>query len=472
MLTFIFDPHQHSPLYQQLYHFIRREIEGGTLLPQEKLPSKRKLSAHLKVSQNTVAAAYDQLAAEGYIEARPRSGYYVCALTDVLPEVFKKGPAIPNPVTPPAPAPGFLYDFVTNTVDASVFPFPTWARISREVLSEKNEKLLRAVDPRGYYPLRQAICDYVRQYRGVKATPDQIIIGAGSEYLLGLLVQLLGRNKLVAMEDPSYNKVYRVLSSNGAAIHLLNLDDDGIQVEALEASGASVVHLTPSHQFPLGIVMPIRRRMALLKWAAAAPGRYIIEDDYDSEFRFEGRPIPALQGLDSSDHVIYMNTFTRSLAPSMRISYMILPPGLLSTYCANYSFYSSTVTRFEQHTLHRFMADGYFERHLSRMRKTYKARRNALLAAIAALPMAQAITVSGASAGLHLLLTFHNGMGEAELVRRAKTVGVRVYGLSEYYILPPDHLPAPTIVLGYASFNTESIQKAVVLLGQAWAAKD
>ena len=272
------------------------------------------------------------------------------------------------------------------------------------------------------------------------------------------------------MENPNYNKVYKVIKSNGADVSLMSLDDDGVSVESLKYSGAEILHLTPSHQFPLGIVMPVGRRMALLKWALESPDRYILEDDYDSEFRFSGRPIPALQGLDTADKVIYFNTFTRSLAPSMRISYMILPERLLHSYCEDFSFYSSTVPRFEQHTLHQFMEGGHFERHLSRMRKIYKVRRNKMLACIRSLPMADKIEITGENAGLHLLLKFEPPYTEKALVEHAKAAGIRVYGLSEYYIEPEARMPRNVIVMGYASFTEEEIESAVALLGHAWSA--
>ncbi|MEG2418143.1 MAG: PLP-dependent aminotransferase family protein, partial [Eubacterium sp.] len=281
MLTFVLKNDHYEPLYRQLYQQIRREIMAGNLKTGEKLASKRQMAEHLKISQNTVAAAYDQLVAEGYIEARPRSGFYVTPLEDVLPDTPVSAPPSLDGDYMPDKKEQWEYDFVTNTVDASCFPFPTWAKISRQVLSEEDGALLKAVDPRGYYPLRKAIVDYVHQYRGVRCTPEQVIVGAGSEYLLGLAVQLIGRDQLYAMENPNYEKVYRVLQSAGVSVSPISLDQEGLSITHLRESGASVVHTTPSHQFPLGIVMPLRRRMALLKWAAEERGRYILEDDYD-----------------------------------------------------------------------------------------------------------------------------------------------------------------------------------------------
>ena len=466
MLTLVLDPTRDIPLYQQLYRFIRHEIETGRMTTGNRLPSKRKLAAHLKISQNTVTTAYEQLIAEGYIYAEPKRGYFVSAFETRLLRDSAQPKTAPDPKLFHVEQ-SYRFDFKTNTVDATDFPFPLWAKISREVLHNEDGNLLEAVDPRGYAPLRQEIADYVHRYRGVNCSPDQIVVGAGTEYLIGLIVQLLGLNKTFAVENPNYNRVYKVIGKSGAHVELATLDENGVLPEALEALGVDILHLTPSHQFPLGIVMPVGRRVALLKWAEAAPGRYLIEDDYDSEYRFAGRPIPALQGLDTSGRVIYLNTFTRSLAPSMRISYMILPRPLMTIYNRDFSFYSSTVPRFEQHTLHRFMTAGYFERHLTRMRKLYKLRRNAILSALHALPCAGRLTISGENAGLHLLIGLE-GAEEQAMVQAARAAGIRVYGLSEYCIRPDPDLPKNVVILGYASFTPEEITKAIALLGQAW----
>jgi GntR family transcriptional regulator/MocR family aminotransferase len=467
MLTILLDRNSVVPLYRQLYDGLRQEIITGGLATGEKLTSKRQLALYLKISENTVAAAYEQLEREGYIESQPRVGFFVAPLADVLPRMpdhpEKSSEELFELETPRR----WRYDFLTNTVDPRCFPFPTWAKLSRQVLSEGDEELLKAGDPRGYLPLRQAIAHHVHQYRGVNCTADQVIVGAGSEYLLSLVVQLIGRDATYALENPNYPKVYQVLKASGAALKPILLDDEGLSVDTLKASGATVVHTTPSHQFPLGMVMPLRRRMALLQWANASPGRYIIEDDYDSEFPFEGRPIPALQGLDSWQRVIYFNTFTRSLAPSMRISYMILPAGLLKRYYARFGNYSSTVSLFEQHTLERFMRTGAYEGHLRRMLRIYDGRRRVLLDAVRALPMAEKITVDGEKTGLHLLLRVA-GQDEEVLVAKAAQHGIRIYGLSQYYIAPSKDRPRDCVILGYAGMDTAVIPKAVAALGRAW----
>ena len=463
MLTYHLDPQSKTPLYEQLYRAIRADIMSGALAGGERLPSKRKLAANLRVSQVTVETAYGQLLAEGYLVSEPRRGYFVQRQLAV--------PAAPSPapVAAPAqaaPADGCRYDFRTNIVDTGCFPFSVWARLSRSVLSEYSDRLLQAADPCGAIELRVQIARYLHDFRGINVSPDNILVGAGSEYLMHLVIQLLGRERIYALENPGYRKLYQIFAANGAAVRPLPLDKSGLRADALTASDASVVYLTPSHHFPLGTVMPAARRMEILRWAAAGD-RYIIEDDYDSEFRYASRPIPALGELDRAGRVVYVNTFAKSLSPGLRIGYLVLPDALMARYRERFSLYSSTVPSFDQQTLAAFLRTGGFERHISRSRKLYQARRDALMAALdrelAALPH----EVSRSEAGLHLLLHMRCGLRERELIERARDAGVRVYGLSAYY-MPPVQPPRATLVLGYAGLTAQQIDEAAALLRQAW----
>ncbi len=466
MLTYHLDPHSKTPLYEQLYRAVRADIMSGTLAGGTRLPSKRQLAANLRVSQITVETAYGQLLAEGYIVSEPRRGYFVQKQLAAPAQAQAPKAAAPHPHT--APADDCKYDFRTNIVDNGCFPFATWARLSRSVLSEYSDRLLRATDPCGAAELRGQIARYLYDFRGINISPDNILVGAGSEYLMHLVIQLLGRDRVYALENPGYRKLYQIFSDNGAAVRPLPLDKSGLRADALAASDASVVYLTPSHHFPLGTVMPAARRMEILRWASAAPGRYIIEDDYDSEFRYASRPIPALGELDHAGRVVYVNTFAKSLSPSLRIGYLVLPDALMARYHERFSLYSSTVPSFDQHTLAAFMRTGGFERHISRSRKVYQARRDALMTALdrelADLPH----EVSRSEAGLHLLLHMRNGMLERELIERASAAGVRVYGLSAYYT-PPVKPPKATLVLGYAGLTEQQINEAAALLRQAWS---
>ena len=464
MFTPILDSSGSRPLYEQLYRYIRDEIEAGRLAAGERLPSKRALAAHLKISVVTVEGAYGQLQAEGYLRSEPKRGFFVQAVQE---EHRPPAPAL-RPEEPARPRPAPDYDFSTSGVDVSLFPTSTWARLMRQVLSGRADALLSSPHPQGAPELRRAIAGHLYRFRGIRADPRQIVVGAGSETLLGFLVQLLGREGGYGVEDPGYAKPHRIFTSCGAVVRPIPLDGQGLRVDVLGERAVRVVHVTPSHHYPLGIVMPVARRQALLRWAAADPGRYIIEDDYDSEFRFSGRPIPALQSLDGGERVIYLNTFAKSLAPSLRMSYMVLPPHLLEKWRRDFWFYSSTVPAFGQYALAAFMEGGHFERHLNRSRTRYKARREALLAAARETGLTGAGTFSGGDAGLHLLLWMDRRWTEGELVDRAAAAGVRVTPLSACDLTPPAPDRPPALILGYTRIAAEDMAPALRRLKDAW----
>lgn len=461
MLTYMLDASARTPLYEQLYRLIRRDITTGVLKGGERLPSKRRLAEHLEISRITVETAYSQLLAEGYITAEPRRGYFVQQAL-----IMPQHPAAPARPLPQADPPArFRFDFKTNTVDIDCFPFSTWARLSRTVLTDYADRLLHEPPPQGVAELRTAICRYLLDFRGLEVPEEQVIVGAGSEYLLHLLIRLLGCSRPYALENPGYRKLYQIFEANGAAVCPVGLDAGGLRADHLRDAGA--VYLTPSHHFPTGVVMPVPRRMQLLQWAAERPERYLIEDDYDSEFRYSSRPMPALKELDRLDRVIYLNTFAKSLAPSLRIGYMVLPAPLMARFRERFSLYSSSVPAFEQHTLARFLESGAFERHISRSRNVYKGRLDALLSALQQSPLAPFLEIHGAEAGLHILVHVKNGLCEEELLQRAEAKGVRVYGLSAYYA-PGTRPEQATVILGYAGIASENFREAVQLLSEAW----
>ena len=447
-LTAALDSASRVPLYQQLYRSLAGEIRSGALPAGTRMPGKRSLAEALGVSVNTVDGAYQMLAAEGYLASRARSGFYV--------QEYPALPGRPEPPAAPAPAaapagPPVQYDLSTGGVDTRLFPFRTWARLQKELLYTSPQLLARG-DPRGDIQLRQALAGYLEEYRGVRCTPGQIVVGAGIEYLLSLLAPLLPGP--AAVEDPGYPRARQVLENSGRPCRLIPVDEGGLSVADLAASDAAVCYVTPSHQFPTGVTMPAPRRAELLGWAAAAPGRYIIEDDYDSEFRFDTRPLPSLQGMAGGDGpVIYLSTVARSLAPGIRIAYMVLPRSLLPAWQERYSLYSATVGRFEQQTLARFIQEGYFTRHLARSRMTYKARRNALAGALTEAfgPKAR---LSGLHTGLHLLLHLAGPVpSDQALVRAARQAGIRLAALSGYSMASPARCPSGTLVLGYGALE-------------------
>lgn len=446
-----------APLYDQLYRHIAGAIQSGALSPGARLPSKRRMCALAGVSMSTVETAYSLLAAEGYVLAKPRSGY-VCA--DLLPPA--PGLAVP-PAGAADPAPSrWVYDCSTSAVDVSAFPFSSWARITKEAVYE-NPGLLQRGHPQGDEPLRTALASLLAQYRGVRCDPDQIVVGAGADYLLSLLLQLLPEQRAVALEDPGYPAAYAAAILHGRQAVPVPVDGEGMSPEALADSDAGLAYVTPSHQFPLGVTMPAGRRSRLLHWAASAPDRWIIEDDYDSEFRWSSRPIPAMQGLDRAGRVVYLGTFSRSIAPAIRAAYLILPRPLLERYRSTFSHGACTVSRFEQESLRRFLVQGLYGRHLRRTGNLYRKKCALFTGALSGIP---GVSITGAEAGLHFLLTLPR-FSEEELVERAAEKSVRVHPLSRYCHAVP---PRPsTVVLGFAGLSEEELRETAELLKEAWA---
>ena len=455
-LTTALDPASAVPLYEQLYRSLAAEMRAGTLTAGTRMPGKRRLAAELSVSVNTVDTAYQMLAAEGYLTARERSGFTVQEYL-ALPQGVQPPTAHPAPPAehPADTAPPVQFDLSTRGVDPGLFPFRTWARLQKELLYSSPE-LLTNGDAQGDLALRQALADYLAEYRGVQCGAHQVVVGAGLEYLLGLLAPLL--HGTAAVETPGYPRALQVLENTGMRCCCLPVDEGGLSLDALDRSGAAVCYVTPSHQFPTGVTMPAGRRAELLHWAARRPGqRYIIEDDYDSEFRFDTRPLPSLQGMAGADGpVVYLSTCSRSLAPSIRIAYMVLPVQLLPAWRAAYRLYSSPVSRFEQQTLARFINEGYFTRHLARERVAYKARRDALVRALNAAFAPGELRFSGLHTGLHLLAALRDAPPDAALRAAAEAEGVRLSLLSDYDLTGSARGLAGTLVLGYGSLADDA----------------
>lgn len=460
-LTISLDTRSRIPLYEQIYDYIKTDIQSGRIPYGEKLPSTRFLSKHLEVSRSTVELAYEQLLSEGYIESVPYKGFFVAQID----ELYHLKKDKPKPQRERKEAHRYRYDFTPNGVDLKSFPYNVWRKLSKDILLDDRTELFRSGDSQGEYGFRSAICSYLYQARGVDCTPDQIIVGAGSDYILMLLGMILGMDHTIAFEDPTYKQAYRMEGGMSYNRVPISMDKNGMKVTELEKSGADIAYVTPSHQYPTGVVMPIRRRMELLKWACEAQGRYIVEDDYDSEFRYKGKPIPALKGYDVNDKVIYLGTFSKSIAPAIRLSYMILPKPLLQAYDQKARFVNSTVSKVDQLIVQKFIEEGYYERHLNKTRALYKSRHDVLIEELR--PMADICTISGENAGVHLLLTFQNGMAEEELIDRAARADIRVYGLSDYRIKENCEKKA-TILLGYANLTEDQIREAARLLRDCW----
>ncbi|PKM38665.1 MAG: GntR family transcriptional regulator [Firmicutes bacterium HGW-Firmicutes-9] len=456
------DKSTNIPIYLQLYEYFKREITDGNLRENDKLPSKRHLANHLQCSLNTVQAAYNQLLDEGYILSKARSGYFVTIVENISPtadlDKLKE--------TSEDSGLNLPYDFSLHGIDENGFPIRIWRKLCNTIICRENNELFRESNLQGLFRLRSSIASYLHDARGVICSAKQIVISSGTEYLLQLLIQLFEHDYVYAIENPGYEKFALLFSSNRARFVPVQVEADGIDVEQIEKSSAQVVCITPSHQFPLGSVMPINRRIRLLNWAYSAPERYIIEDDYDSEFRYIGKPIPSLQGLDSEGRVIYIGSFSKSLSPSLRISYMVIPPELMERYLWKMSFSICSAPVLEQEILHRFIDNGYYDRHLNRMRKLYRQKREVMVNTIQ--QMMPNTAIIGANAGLHLVLKVNNGMSEDNLIERAKIEGVQVYGISSYFYDTPPARYHDVVALGFAALEETEIVSAITLLRKAW----
>lgn len=452
-------------LYQQIYEHIRQEIREGKLLAGERLPSTRSLAEYLQVARSTVDYAYDQLLSEGYIEAKPYKGYFVCRLEGIF-TMEQREMTEPEVTRPDSEEDGAQaqIDFSPYGIDMTGFPFGVWKRITKNILNDSNSELFAQGEPQGDYDLRMTISRYLHSSRGVNCRPEQIIVGAGNDYLLLLLEKILGRHVGIAMENPTYKRAYRIFQSFAYRIYTVDMDDKGMRADKLLELPVRAAYVMPSHQYPTGAVMTIGRRAELLRWAEKEPDRYLIEDDYDSEFRYRGKPIPSLQSSDKRGKVIYIGTFSKAIAPAIRVSYMVLPESLLEVYRRDCSFYSCTVSRIDQRILNEFIRDGYFERHLNKMRMHYRAKHDLLLAELE--PFKKAFTISGEDAGLHLLLTAKGAVTEAQLLSAATEAGVKVYGMSENMV--ETDAPKATILLGFGSVSETDMKEGLHRLQKAW----
>lgn len=463
-------------LYEQIYEHIREEIRKGNLLQGERLPSARFLSDYLQISRTTVDMAYGQLVAEGYLIAKPKSGYFV---GDVR-ELYNTGTA-DQPAEARLPQgekkPEWRFDFSPTAIDMSQFPYATWKKITKNIMVDARSRMFALGEPQGDIELRGTICRYLHGSRGVNCGPEQIIVGAGNDFLLLLLEKVLGRHMHVAMENPTYIRAYKIFRSFAYPISLIPMDDKGMRVDKLEESGAKLAYVMPSRQYPTGISMPIGRRMELLRWAGKEEGRYLIEDDYDSEFRYKGKPLPSLQASDRLGRVIYIGTFSKAIAPAIRVSYMVLPYPLLERYRRECGFFSSTVSRIDQTILNEFINDGYFERYLNKMRKLYRTKHDFLLGELR--EFERDFTVSGENAGLHVLLTDQRGRSEAALEQAAAEADIKVYTMGAFRMeeeteeggsrTEEEMQGTPAVmILGYGGLTTEEIGQGISALKKVW----
>ncbi len=436
--------------YYSLYREIRSDILRGKFKEGERLPSKRALAGELGVSVITVQLAYDQLLAEGYIRSKERSGYFVEPVTAYVP-----APVTVNAKRKPdkelcAP-PQTQTDLTRGSAPVNMFPFSVWARLMRGVLSDCGEHLLERVPCNGDSQLRAAIANELYRNRGIDADSENIVIGGGAEHLYGVIVQLLGRDRLFAVENPGYGRISSTYNLNGAKCIPVTVRERGMDLTELKKSRADAAHVSPSHQFPTGAVMPVSERTQMIEWAA--DGKIIIEDDYDSEFRLTGKPLQSMYSL-CPDRVIYMNTFSKSLAPSMRMGYMVLPDYLAKRYKELFGQSANIVPLFEQKTLAAMIDGGHFERHVARLRNHYREVRRLLLEILTKI---KGCEVLDTGSGLHVLARFPAAGGDGNIKAEAEKRGVKLKCLTDYLLAPVQGMENYAVI-NYSSLTADTLK--------------
>ena len=461
MLTYDFEKVD-GPIYEYLYNCIKKDIFSGILKPGEKLPSKRTFAKNNGISTITIQNAYDQLISEGYVYTLPKKGYYVAKIEGIA-KSLPKNKVKYNINIPQSEA--YEYDLSGNGINADNFPFSIWNRISREVMSNYQKELMTISPASGVKELRKAISEHLKSFRGMLIDPDQIVIGAGTEFLYGQIVQLLGNDRSYGIENPGYKKLETVYKQLHARCSFLSMDNEGVTLESLKSSRTEVAHICPNHHYPTGITMPASRRYEILGWANSSEGRYIIEDDYDSEFRLSGKPIPTLFSIDANEKVIYMNTFSKSLSPTIRISSMVLPVHLANLFYQKMGQNSCTVSNFEQYTLAEFISKGYFEKHINRMRLYYIRQRKKIIETINESAAGKHCEILESDSGLHFLIKIDTKLTDKEMLTKLKRKGIKIKALSDYFF-DESHEKQHLFIINYSNLDENAAQKALEIIGE------
>lgn len=465
-VMFILDNKGRQPLHDKIYHQIKDKILTGELPSGTKLLSIKSLSMELSVSRNTVEYAYQQLTAEGYIHSKPRSGYYVSLLDpEIRPASLSHTGTLPQEVF--AGGKKYSFDFHPACLSPDSFPVNLWRTLYIDCLKENTEQLALYSHPQGDYALRCQIQGYLARSRGVVCNPEQIILCSGLQDSLSIIASILkGNHSIFAVEDPGHFIPKIVFRNHSFSLTAVPVNSDGLDVEFLQKTNSTVVYVTPSHQFPLGYVMPVANRLKLIEWSETSGG-VIIEDDYDSELRYSGKPIPALQGLHPEGNIVYVGTVSKVLSPALRVSYMVLPYRLLTVYHKQFGdYYSTNVSLLEQRTLNKFMQQGYWERHLRKMRTVYRKKHDVLIQSLHQ-HFGSHVHIIGQGSGLHLVIELvDNSLTEQELIKRAQAKDVRLLPLSGTYL--QNSSGNPQIMLGFGSMSSHEIDRGIELLYQAW----
>ncbi len=465
-----------EPKYIYLYKCIKNDILSGKLKPGERLPSKRTMAQQHNLGVVTVANCYEQLLSEGYIISYERSGYYVEELSELpfktakidISAERKKQKERTEPHVDMLPVDNteekeYQFDFKANRASLDLFPRATWNHLMRKTLYQEDDSLYTTPPYNGLLILREAIAQYLEDERGMSVDPSQIIIGAGTEYLYGRLTYLFGRHSIFGFEDPGYRNLAAITESFGNMCRFIPSDENGLRVDLLDDSGVDIVHVSPANQFPTGRTMPVKRRAELTEWVGLVKKRYIIEDDYDSEFRYRGRYIVPMFADGADEKVIYMNTFSKTMLPSLRISYMVLPKALVERYRETVSFYSCTVSSFEQYTLAHFISEGYFARHINRLKNYYRKIRLSLIKAVQESKLGDISEIIEHNAGTHFLLDVRTKLSSREIRSAAQKADINLRMYSDYCISVPKELDR-AIVVNYAGVLEERIPEMVARL--------
>ena len=460
MLGFVIQFNAKKSKYIQLYQHIKQEIHQGTLVEGTQLPSIRSLSETLSISKSTVENAYGQLIAEGYIESKPKKGYYVSALDSYFFGVMEgqKTRQVPEMMAPDnrANEEDAMVIFDTDGIERNLFDFNIWKKMLTKVIEYDTDALISYGDVQGEYELRKEIVRFIHESRGVKCTPHQIVVGAGVQSLFVILAALLRESQdTIAFESPGFYKGATLFEDFGFKTIEVPVKAQGINLDILMSSGAKLAYISPSHQYPTGSTMPINNRLKLLKWASEK-NAYIIEDDYDSILRYEGVPIPSLQGLNNGKNVIYVGAFSKLLLPSIRISFVVIPLSLMDAYDKMKKRYSQTVSKIEQLALAHFMNEGYFDRHIRRIKKWYGKKNQRLIEALKNRENAK-FSIIGKSSGLHIMFSFEQQIDVLGLSNKMKRYGIKFDEAGDFE-------GKKIAVLSYSGLEDSAIEQVVEMI--------
>ena len=469
------------PMYQQLAEELRRAVLQGRLKPNQKLPPSRVLAKSLEISRATVTQSYEQLLSEGYFEACCGSGTFVCSQ---LPDEYLQPESLDRCVSEPSeltmlsrfgadllavsqleiPEPQDEISFRFGSPAAEQFPIELWRRLLSRHCNNSSALLDYIPDAAGYFPLRTAIADYLGRSRAVQCSPEQVIVVNGSQQALSLIARLtIDSGDWVAVEDPGYLGARHCFKGQGAQLQAVSVDSEGLDVETLSQYRQSfkLLYVTPSHQFPTGVTLSLSRRLALLQWAQQT-GTLILEDDYDSEYRYGDRPIPALQGLDQNNTVIYVGTFSKILFPSLRIGYLVVPPAWIPLVSRAKWLCDRQSPLLEQYALTDCIAEGHFERHIRRMRHLYNQRRQVLVNTLKQY-FGSRVTILGENAGIHLMAKIETALPDEFVIQEAKLLGVGLISAQGYYLTAPKK---GEFIFGYAQLDEIQIERGIQKLFQ------